>query len=51
MEWWVKKGSWQSFVKGPMKGWSLQVPQQDNYTDCGIYLLHYVESFIMVNSV
>uniref|UniRef100_A0A4W4DW31 Ubiquitin-like protease family profile domain-containing protein n=1 Tax=Electrophorus electricus TaxID=8005 RepID=A0A4W4DW31_ELEEL len=46
MEWWVKKGSRQSFGKGAMKGWSLQVPQQDNNTDCGLYLLQYVESFI-----
>ncbi|XP_062863720.1 sentrin-specific protease 7 isoform X2 [Trichomycterus rosablanca] len=46
MEWWVKKGSVQSFGKGAMKGWSLQVPQQDNFTDCGLFLLQYVESFI-----
>ncbi|XP_076834422.1 sentrin-specific protease 6 isoform X2 [Brachyhypopomus gauderio] len=46
MEWWVKKGSWQSFGQGAMNGWSLQVPQQDNSTDCGLYLLQYVESFI-----
>ncbi|XP_017549846.1 sentrin-specific protease 6 isoform X3 [Pygocentrus nattereri] len=47
MEWWVKKGSWQSFTNGAMNGWSLQVPQQHNHTDCGVYLLQYVESFLM----
>ncbi|KAL7873348.1 hypothetical protein AOLI_G00124190 [Acnodon oligacanthus] len=47
MEWWVKKGSWQSFTNGAMNGWSLQVPQQHNNTDCGVYLLQYVESFLM----
>ncbi|KAI4875114.1 hypothetical protein NFI96_025246 [Prochilodus magdalenae] len=47
MEWWTKNGCWQSFTKGAMNGYSLQVPQQDNHTDCGVYLLQYVESFIM----
>ncbi|XP_036449170.1 sentrin-specific protease 6 [Colossoma macropomum] len=47
MEWWMKKGSWQSFTKGAMNGWSVQVPQQDNHTDCGVYLLQCVESFLM----
>ncbi|XP_072546558.1 sentrin-specific protease 6-like [Salminus brasiliensis] len=47
MEWWVKKGTWQSFGKGAMNGYTLQVPQQDNHTDCGVYLLQYVESLIM----
>ncbi|XP_021323225.2 sentrin-specific protease 6 isoform X3 [Danio rerio] len=43
-EWRVKMGSQQSFEK--MHGWSPIVPKQDNYTDCGIYLLQYVESFL-----
>ncbi|KAF4083980.1 hypothetical protein AMELA_G00123540 [Ameiurus melas] len=46
MEWRVRKGSLWSFGKRPMKGWSVQVPQQDNHTDCGVYVLQYVESFI-----
>ncbi|XP_067310676.1 sentrin-specific protease 7 [Pseudorasbora parva] len=45
-EWKVKMGSQQSFGKEAMKGWSPLVPQQDNFTDCGIYVLQYVESFI-----
>ncbi|ROL18725.1 Microtubule-associated protein RP/EB family member 3 [Anabarilius grahami] len=45
-EWKVKMGSQQSFGKEVMKGWSPLVPQQDNYTDCGIYVLQYVESFL-----
>ncbi|XP_056624143.1 sentrin-specific protease 6 isoform X2 [Triplophysa dalaica] len=45
-EWRVKKGCSQSFGKGVMDGWSPLVPQQDNYTDCGIYLLQYVEKFL-----
>ncbi|RXN07189.1 dihydropyrimidinase-related 5 [Labeo rohita] len=45
-EWKVKMGSEQSFGNGTMNGWSPHVPQQDNFTDCGIYLLQYVESFL-----
>ncbi|KAK7142084.1 hypothetical protein R3I94_011699 [Phoxinus phoxinus] len=45
-EWKVKMGSQQSFGKEVMKGWSPLVPQQDNFTDCGIYVLQYVESFL-----
>ncbi|XP_055027504.2 sentrin-specific protease 6 isoform X1 [Misgurnus anguillicaudatus] len=45
-EWRVKMGYSQSFGNGVMDGWSPRVPQQDNYTDCGIYLLQYTESFL-----
>ncbi|XP_051725153.1 sentrin-specific protease 6 isoform X2 [Ctenopharyngodon idella] len=45
-EWKVKMGSQQSFGNEVMKGWNPLVPQQDNYTDCGIYVLQYVESFL-----
>jgi len=41
-------GSQQSFGKEVIKGWSPLVPQQDNFTDCGIYVLQYVESFLKV---
>ncbi|KAI5102260.1 sentrin-specific protease 7, partial [Silurus meridionalis] len=46
MEWRVRKGSLWSSGKQTMTGWSVQVPQQDNHTDCGVYVLQYVESFI-----
>ncbi|MCI4382749.1 hypothetical protein PGIGA_G00018350 [Pangasianodon gigas] len=46
MEWRVRKGSLWGFEKQAMNGWSVQVPQQDNHTDCGVYVLQYVESFI-----
>lgn len=34
-----------SFTKSTFPDHVLHVPQQDNYVDCGIYLLHYVEMF------
>ncbi|KAK2843310.1 hypothetical protein Q7C36_011525 [Tachysurus vachellii] len=46
MEWRVRKSSSWSFGNQAMNGWSVQVPQQDNHTDCGVYVLQYVESFI-----
>ncbi|XP_026147429.1 sentrin-specific protease 6-like isoform X3 [Carassius auratus] len=45
VEWEVKKGSKRSFGKDVMKGSSPRVPQQDNFSDCGVYVLQYVESF------
>ncbi|XP_067272841.1 sentrin-specific protease 6 isoform X2 [Pseudorasbora parva] len=45
VEWEVKKGSPRSFGKEVMKGSSPRVPQQDNFSDCGVYVLQYVESF------
>ncbi|XP_036438246.1 sentrin-specific protease 6 isoform X1 [Colossoma macropomum] len=45
VEWEVKKGSRRSFGKDVMKGSSPRVPQQDNFSDCGVYVLQYVESF------
>uniref|UniRef100_A0A182YT83 Ubiquitin-like protease family profile domain-containing protein n=2 Tax=Anopheles stephensi TaxID=30069 RepID=A0A182YT83_ANOST len=30
-----------------MPGHCVKVPQQDNYTDCGLYLLQYVEHFFL----
>ncbi|XP_057679341.1 sentrin-specific protease 6 [Corythoichthys intestinalis] len=45
VEWEVRKGSKRSFGKNVMKGSSPRVPQQDNFSDCGIYVLQYVESF------
>ncbi|XP_066532913.1 sentrin-specific protease 6 isoform X2 [Hoplias malabaricus] len=45
VEWEVKKGTQRSFGKDVMKGSSPRVPQQDNFSDCGVYVLQYVESF------
>ncbi|KAJ0061332.1 hypothetical protein NL108_015019, partial [Boleophthalmus pectinirostris] len=45
VEWEVRRGSQRSFNKDVMKGSSPRVPQQDNFSDCGVYVLQYVESF------
>ncbi|XP_004561119.1 sentrin-specific protease 6 isoform X1 [Maylandia zebra] len=45
VEWEVRKGTQRSFGKDVMKGSSPRVPQQDNFSDCGVYILQYVESF------
>ncbi|XP_029705420.1 sentrin-specific protease 6 isoform X2 [Takifugu rubripes] len=45
VEWEVRKGTERSFGKDVMKGSSPRVPQQDNFSDCGVYILQYVESF------
>lgn len=45
VEWEVRKGSQRNFGKDVMKGSSPRVPQQDNFSDCGVYVLQYVESF------
>lgn len=50
VEWEVRKGTQRSFGKDVMKGSSPRVPQQDNYSDCGVYILQYVESFFEVRS-
>ncbi|KAG1654086.1 Sentrin-specific protease 6 [Nymphon striatum] len=44
-EWAAKKQSTKVFNKDNMKGTNLKVPQQDNYSDCGVFVLQYVESF------
>ncbi|XP_036270356.1 sentrin-specific protease 6 isoform X11 [Pipistrellus kuhlii] len=45
VEWEVKKGTKRSFSKDVMKGSNPKVPQQNNFSDCGVYVLQYVESF------
>ncbi|XP_061098550.1 sentrin-specific protease 6 isoform X2 [Conger conger] len=45
VEWEVRKGTQRSFGKEVMRGSSPRVPQQDNFSDCGVYILQYVESF------
>ncbi|XP_028149197.2 uncharacterized protein LOC114342259 isoform X1 [Diabrotica virgifera virgifera] len=40
-----RMGSERVFNKDVIKGASPKVPQQNNFTDCGLYLLQYVEQF------
>ncbi|KAF7641735.1 hypothetical protein LDENG_00273600, partial [Lucifuga dentata] len=49
VEWEVRKGTVRSFGKDVMKGSSPRVPQQDNFSDCGVYILQYVESLFEVS--
>jgi sentrin-specific protease 7 len=37
------------FTKLNMPGHCVKVPQQNNFTDCGLYLLQYVEQFFLVS--
>ena len=48
VEWKVRKGTERSFDKDIVRGCNVKCPQQNNYSDCGIYLLQYVESFFQV---
>ncbi|XP_011686013.1 PREDICTED: ubiquitin-like-specific protease 2 isoform X2 [Wasmannia auropunctata] len=41
----AKLGVEKTFSKGTIKGAYPKVPQQSNLTDCGLYVLQYVESF------
>lgn len=36
------------FNKDNIKGSCPKIPQQNNFTDCGLYLLQYVEQFFKV---
>lgn len=36
------------YDKLAVKGHCLNVPQQNNYSDCGVYVLQYAQSFIEV---
>ncbi|XP_062326167.1 sentrin-specific protease 6 isoform X2 [Osmerus eperlanus] len=45
VEWELRKGTKRRFCRDTMRGSNPRVPQQDNYSDCGVYLLQYVESF------
>jgi len=51
IEWETKraeKDGLRSFDKDTVKGYSPKCPQQTNYSDCGVYVLQYVESFYEV---
>ncbi|XP_033842874.1 sentrin-specific protease 7 [Periophthalmus magnuspinnatus] len=45
-EWEARRGSSREFGPDQMESSHCQVPLQDNSSDCGLYLLHYVESFL-----
>ncbi|XP_061826651.2 sentrin-specific protease 7-like isoform X1 [Nerophis lumbriciformis] len=45
-EWEVRRGSSRDFGPDQMTGSHCKVPLQDNSSDCGLYLLQYVETFL-----
>ncbi|XP_032533838.1 sentrin-specific protease 7 isoform X2 [Chiroxiphia lanceolata] len=45
MEWEAKRKTHREFSKSTMIDLCPRVPKQDNSSDCGVYLLQYVESF------
>ncbi|XP_034460174.1 sentrin-specific protease 7b isoform X1 [Hippoglossus hippoglossus] len=46
VEWEVRRRTPRLFTSDNMRSCSCRVPQQDNSSDCGLYLLQYVESFL-----
>ncbi|KAK6325504.1 hypothetical protein J4Q44_G00048460 [Coregonus suidteri] len=46
VEWEVRRGTRRDFTVDSMKASHCRVPLQDNSSDCGLYLLQYVESFL-----
>ncbi|XP_050951384.1 sentrin-specific protease 7b isoform X3 [Labeo rohita] len=46
VEWEVRKGTARTFTSESINGSLCRVPLQDNSSDCGLYLLQYVESFL-----
>ncbi|XP_054479843.1 sentrin-specific protease 7b [Anoplopoma fimbria] len=46
VEWEVRRGTPRLFTPDAMRSSSCRVPQQDNSSDCGLYLLQYAESFL-----
>ncbi|XP_029612989.1 sentrin-specific protease 7 isoform X5 [Salmo trutta] len=46
VEWEVRRGTRRDFTVDSMKASHCTVPLQDNSSDCGLYLLQYVESFL-----
>lgn len=43
-------GAERDFSINVVKGHTVKVPQQTNYTDCGLFVLHFFEKFFQVNS-
>lgn len=48
VEWAVRRGTSRLFTPDTMRSSNCRVPQQDNSSDCGVYLLQYAESFLQV---
>ncbi|XP_056286927.1 sentrin-specific protease 7b isoform X2 [Pseudoliparis swirei] len=46
VEWEVHRGTPRLFTADSVRSCSCRVPQQDNSSDCGLYLLQYAESFL-----
>jgi len=46
----AKLGVEKTFSKDTIKGACPKVPQQSNFTDCGLYVLQYVESFFKAST-
>lgn len=47
-EWQTKKGNCKNFTKNVMPEFFPTVPLQTNNSDCGLFLVHYVENFLKV---
>ncbi|XP_041462697.1 uncharacterized protein LOC121413803 isoform X3 [Lytechinus variegatus] len=45
IEWEKKKGGKCEFTTANMKGMNPKIPQQNNFSDCGLYVCQYVETF------
>lgn len=46
----MKGGTDHAFSRYNIQGHNVKVPQQTNFTDCGLYVLQYVESFFTVRT-
>lgn len=46
VEWEVRRGTPRLFTSDSMRSSNCRVPQQNNSSDCGLYLLQYAESFL-----
>ncbi|XP_076579425.1 sentrin-specific protease 7b [Chaetodon auriga] len=46
VEWEVRRGTPRLFTPTSVRSSTCRVPQQDNSSDCGLYLLQYAESFL-----
>lgn len=47
----AKLGIEKTFSKDTIKGACPKVPQQSNFTDCGLYVLQYVENFFKASTL